>query len=384
MTAPGWSIVVPTHNRGGFVRRAIASVRAQTIDDWELIVVDDGSEDDTREIATSFRDEPRVRYVCQPHAGRSVARNHGVGLARGEIVCFLDSDDTYLETALASHRRAFAGAHGIGMTIGGYRNVDEGGNGLGERLPWKRHPEPTPESWLFDCMALPGSVAIRREWLETVGGFDSSTEPAEDWDLFLGLAFSGCPTGWTHDIVCNRLVHPGNSTNDVRAHRLGTMRALDKAFRRPGLDPGVAALERRARAWAHLASARNAASLGRDDLAAEELRAAAGLDALPAWERRGPALSPLGFPALLEALLADERLRHGSTGPAELAARWSLSVADVRRGLARVELSRFFAALADDNGGEAGSRLHRGLALDHRWLAHHAVTSYLLRHPFRR
>ena len=59
-------------------------------------------------------------------------------------------------------------------------------------------------------------------------------------------------------------------------------------------------------------------------------------------------------------------------------------MADVRRGLARVELSRFFAALADDNGGEAGSRLHRGLALDHRWLAHHAVTSYLLRHPFRR
>ena len=242
-SSPTWSIVLPTHNRGLFLPEAIRSVFGQTVGDWELIVIDDGSDDGTYALECFHPCDSRVRYVHQAQAGRSVARNRGVNLARGEFICFLDSDDRFLSTALESHARAFGSGGRVGMTIGGYQSIDGTGAVVSERRPWTEIATLTPEAWLFNCLAMPGSVAVGREWFERSEGFDPACETGEDWDLFLRLAFAECPMTWTGDLVSQRRLHPGNSTNDVRTHRRGLLRALDKLFRQAGLSPAVAVLE---------------------------------------------------------------------------------------------------------------------------------------------
>jgi glycosyltransferase involved in cell wall biosynthesis len=88
------SVVVPTFNRAKYLPSSIGSVLNQTFQDWELIVVDDGSTDNTQEVVESFND-PRITYVYQENAERSAARNNGIKHAKGEWICFLDSDDEY-------------------------------------------------------------------------------------------------------------------------------------------------------------------------------------------------------------------------------------------------------------------------------------------------
>ena len=99
---PFFSIIIPTYNRAHVIMRPIDSVLRQTFEDWELIIVDDGSTDDTKSIIESYHDN-RIRYVWQENQERSAARNHGIALAKGEWICFLDSDDDYYPNHLANH-----------------------------------------------------------------------------------------------------------------------------------------------------------------------------------------------------------------------------------------------------------------------------------------
>jgi glycosyltransferase involved in cell wall biosynthesis len=97
--SPFFSIIIPTYNRAHLIGKAIESVLVQTFTGWELIVVDDGSTDNTREVVASYKD-PRIHYVYQQNAERSAARNKGISHARGQYICFLDSDDYYLPERL--------------------------------------------------------------------------------------------------------------------------------------------------------------------------------------------------------------------------------------------------------------------------------------------
>jgi glycosyltransferase involved in cell wall biosynthesis len=92
MKSPFFSIILPTYNRASFISKAIESVIDQLYNKWELIILDDGSTDNTKEIVLSFNDD-RIRYIYQENKERSAARNNGIRNAKGEYICFLDSDD---------------------------------------------------------------------------------------------------------------------------------------------------------------------------------------------------------------------------------------------------------------------------------------------------
>jgi glycosyltransferase involved in cell wall biosynthesis len=98
---PFFSIIIPTYNRAHTIRRPVDSILAQTFTDWELIIVDDGSSDYTKDVICAF-DDKRIRYFWQKNRGRSASRNTGFSLAKGEWICFLDSDDEFLENHLES------------------------------------------------------------------------------------------------------------------------------------------------------------------------------------------------------------------------------------------------------------------------------------------
>ena len=112
---PFFSIILPTYNRGSFLPRTIGSVLNQTVMDWELIVVDDGSTDNTREVVSSFKDA-RIHCIHQENAERSAARNKGIAAAQGDWICFLDSDDEFLANHL-EHFQSFIDAQAQGPTM---------------------------------------------------------------------------------------------------------------------------------------------------------------------------------------------------------------------------------------------------------------------------
>jgi len=95
---PPVSVIIPTYNRASWLRGAIDSVLDQTFADFELIVVDDGSTDNTKEIVADYGD--KIRYFYQPNKGPSAARNTGIGQAKADLICFLDSDDRWIKNKL--------------------------------------------------------------------------------------------------------------------------------------------------------------------------------------------------------------------------------------------------------------------------------------------
>jgi glycosyltransferase involved in cell wall biosynthesis len=270
MYYPLISVIIPTNNRGQFVAEAIQSVLAQTWRQLELIIVDDGSTDNTWQAVVRHSD-PRLRYVWQETAGRSVARNNGASQARGQFLAFLDSDDVFLQNTLELHLAAMNRLPEPGMVMGGYEYTDIAGCSLGARRPWLSGGDLGPKGWLFDCYATPSSVLLDRAWFERVGGFDRNVEIAEDWDLWLRLAYAGCPMRWTKAIVYRYRVHDNNSIREVTIRREGAARVIDKFFSLPDLTTELRSVAPRAKAWVSLIAAGRCYAAGSFEMARDEL-----------------------------------------------------------------------------------------------------------------
>lgn len=180
---PTVSVIIPTHNRRDFVREAIASVLAQTYRDFELIVVDDGSDDGTAEVAQECTG---VRYVYQANQGVSAARNHGVALSKGELLAFLDSDDLWQPHKL-ERQVAFFATHPDTLIC----QTEEIWLRHGARVN-PRHKHRKTGGDLFArslelCLISPSAVMLRRDLFDRVGGFDESLPVCEDYDLWLRI-----------------------------------------------------------------------------------------------------------------------------------------------------------------------------------------------------
>jgi len=185
MPAPLISVIIPTYNRAAFLREAIDSVLAQTEKDFELLIVDDGSTDETRAVAESYGGP--ARYFFQPNAGASVARNLGIKHAHGKFITFLDSDDLWLPKKLA-RQIEWMNAHPEIMLC----YTDEIWIRHGVRVNQKKiHAK--AGGWIYPhclprCIISPSSVLMRRELFEAVGVFDEQLPICEDYDLWLRVA----------------------------------------------------------------------------------------------------------------------------------------------------------------------------------------------------
>jgi glycosyltransferase involved in cell wall biosynthesis len=181
---PKVSVIIPTYNRRDFVREAIASVLAQSYRDFELLVVDDGSRDDTAAVVQEFEG---VRSISQPNRGVSAARNYGVALSNGELLAFLDSDDLWQPRKLAC-QVAFFTAHPETRIC----QSEEIWLRHGTRVnPHHKHRKTGGDIFVRSlelCLVSPSAVMLRRELFEQVGGFDESLPACEDYDLWLRIA----------------------------------------------------------------------------------------------------------------------------------------------------------------------------------------------------
>lgn len=206
------SVIIPTYNRADLISETITSALQQTLKDKEVVIVDDGSTDNTSEVVREFQD--RVIYIRQPNSGPAKARNTGIRMAKGRLIAFLDSDDLWLPDKLELQYHAFQQNPNQGLI---YTDVMWFSNGeiivptLREKYQF--HTGEVFEKLLFDNWIATSSVLVRKDCLEEAGGFDEDPQImfVEDWNLWIRLARRH-PFGMVDRVLVKRRYHP---------HRLG-------------------------------------------------------------------------------------------------------------------------------------------------------------------
>jgi glycosyl transferase family 2 len=189
---PAVSVITPAFNAAGFIRDTLDSIRAQTFDDWELLVIDDGSSDATVEIVEEYRErDRRIKLLRQENRGPSAARNEGMRNASGTFVTFLDSDDTWEPEYLASQLDVFRLYPDTDLVTG----VARYRGGSRDRRPMRPFTPGHPVLSLRDIIADDTAVFImtifRRTVFEAIGGMDEAQWRSEDYDFWLRAAVAG-------------------------------------------------------------------------------------------------------------------------------------------------------------------------------------------------
>ncbi len=204
------SVVIATRNRRELLSEAIASVYEQTFEDWELIVVDDASTDDTWEYLATLRN-PRVRTLRQPqHGERSEARNRGLAEARGVLIMFLDDDDLLRANTLAALIAQLNARPDAVAAVGACRILHANGDSVKVFHPSSPHCRIVWQDLLFGWWANSGQNLYRTEIVRAVGGFDASVRACEDRKLWLEVARLG-PVCLTPVIAMEYRQHAGQS-----------------------------------------------------------------------------------------------------------------------------------------------------------------------------
>ena len=179
------TIVITAYNHARFLDQAIESVRAQTRPVDEVIVVDDGSDDDPAAVVERY---PGVTLIRQPNQGLAAARNTGLHAATGTYIGFLDADDRLRPTMVEVNLRALEGDPDLAFVYGAYAFVDEAGRQLSEVPLRAPGADPYADFLSSNLVGMHGTVLYRREFVLDEGGFDASLPAVEDYDLYLRLA----------------------------------------------------------------------------------------------------------------------------------------------------------------------------------------------------
>jgi glycosyltransferase involved in cell wall biosynthesis len=284
--APLVSIVVPTYNSARYLASTVDSVTAQTFENWELVLIDDGSSDNTVQLSQQLAaGNPKIRAIAGSHGGPAVARNEGLRHSdpRSEFVIFLDSDDRWEGKALETLLQALkdnpgcVAAHGLARATD-LQGARYEGDDLADLMRRRRAVTPNgltdvpvsePTTFfamlVYNWIVTPGTCLIRRSALDKVGAFAPELSLGEDWDLNIRLARAG-NLALVDCIVLNWRRHPGSLLSKSRrarwAHLLVRRRTIRSAFNSP--EQRRAALDIMRAEWRSSWSTARAAMSDRD------------------------------------------------------------------------------------------------------------------------
>lgn len=233
---PEVSVIIPCYNHARYLPCAVQSVLDQTLAGWEVIIVDDGSTDGTREAAVEFTDS-RVHYIRQENRGLSSARNAGIRAARGRYLAFLDADDEWEPRFLETCHSALSATGGVAAVVTLSSFIDEDGIALpqlgGQTLRREEFRPRLLEGGFFP----PHAVVVRAEAVRQAGMFDEALTSVEDWDLWLRITErSGAMQSIPEALARYRVSTNSMSTNAARMHA-NRMAVLAKHFGPPDGDP---------------------------------------------------------------------------------------------------------------------------------------------------
>jgi glycosyltransferase involved in cell wall biosynthesis len=252
---PRVSVVIPAYNHARYVGEAIRSVLAQTFQDFEVIVVDDGSTDETGEVVAALK-EPRITYVRQSNRGQAAARNTGIRASSGEYVAFLDDDDLWLPDKLETQVGVLDSRAEVALVCSDHYVFDEQtGETLGRLWhdrpfhywidPFKAARDPLEALLRRGCFIAPSATVVRREALLAVWGFDESFEKNhEDWDLFVRIC-RRFPIATVDVPLARNRQHGANTQRNWEYMCESGIAVFSKVIRTYGLSAGERWLVRR-------------------------------------------------------------------------------------------------------------------------------------------
>jgi len=236
---PDVSIIIPTHNCVEYLPNAIDSILSQNIANIEIIVVDDGSTDNTWEwLQNSFKNDLRVRSFHLDGKGVSYARNYAISQAKSEYIAFLDADDLWYKDKLGEQIEFHKDNPDVVFSFTDYDHYDMEGNFLGSCFDYWPYFSKIPHSnntyTILNTVAAAAlfaenvvgtsTVMAKKSILQLVGGFDETLKSASDWDLWIELSLSG-PVGFTHKTGMNYLMRSGSITSNAKL-RLDNMYSI--------------------------------------------------------------------------------------------------------------------------------------------------------------
>lgn len=237
------SIIIPTYNHASLIERALGSALSQSFRDFEIIVIDDGSTDNTKEIVQRFG--PKVRYFYQENGGVSSARNHGLRVARGEYINFLDSDDWILPTKLTIQVEYLQSHPEIDLVFCNWQVIDAAGRVIYHSKPF------IPQQFLklillegFLGSIYPLVPLFKRTCLEKTGFFDERLHVSEEQEFWARMALAGYQFGTVEQILCI-VFHPVNHNINLYKKYLKTDMPiiLEKTFSNPNIPHDVLKLK---------------------------------------------------------------------------------------------------------------------------------------------
>jgi glycosyltransferase involved in cell wall biosynthesis len=182
---PKVSVIIPTYNNARHISDAIDSVLEQTVHDIEILIIDDGSVDNTKEILKKY--SSRIKYIYQENKGVSAARNRGIKEARGKYVAFLDADDIWFPSKTDRQLSLFERNRHVGLVSAFMDTIDENGLPLGQKKPGKK-PGSRYETAIVNGSPAPSTFMVKRECFDMVGLFDENISIFEDLDIYIRIA----------------------------------------------------------------------------------------------------------------------------------------------------------------------------------------------------
>ncbi len=221
------SVVMPIYNREKLVCKAIDSVLKQSYEKFELVLVNDGSTDNSGEVLDFYASKypDRVCVLHQKNAGQVVARNNGIKISKGELIAFLDSDDIWLPDKLSKQINLFHG--NVGLVYSGIHEIDIEGNIIRTVLPRTDMRGNVFNKLLVKNAMTGGSVVVARKALYEVGLFDTTLPAAENWDLWIRIAKKYAFDFIAEPLMCY-LKHDDNMSSNFTLMKKATEKILKK------------------------------------------------------------------------------------------------------------------------------------------------------------
>ncbi|MAL98987.1 MAG: hypothetical protein CL583_11135 [Alteromonadaceae bacterium] len=291
MNQPLVSVVIATYNMGRYLPEAINSVLDQTWQNLEVVVVDDGSKDDTAERMVAFESEPRVRYLPTENRGQPKAKNRGLKEAHGQFIAFCDADDLWKPEKLAVQMPLFEDPK-VGVVYSEVSYIDKDGVEVDKSIPYQRH-----SGWVTDHLVIKnfvpfGTAVIRRACLEQDGMFDEELPMGIDWDLWLRYSVRW-QFRYSPEITYIYRIWEGQMSKNYRGRYENAFRILEKFLTN---HPNAISSKLQSRAWADMYIGRGMSVAHAEKKFLEPLR-----DVL--WSLRYDAMSWPAWKALAKLLL---------------------------------------------------------------------------------
>jgi GT2 family glycosyltransferase len=222
------SVIIPVYNGEKTIKETINSVLSQTVFDFELIVINDGSQDRTLEVVSDIPD-PRIKIFSYPNAGVAASRNRGLLHSCGQFIAFLDADDLWTSNKLEAQLKALQENPKAGVAYSWSNFINESNQLLqpGRRLTWDG--DVYSKILVINFLEHGSNPLIRREALEAVGPFEESLPPADDWDMWIRLAAKYPFVLVTAPQILYRVSTSSQSTN-VSKLEAACLKVIERAF----------------------------------------------------------------------------------------------------------------------------------------------------------